>query len=55
MDFSKVYDIKFNDLVIHFLPFPLRKSKMIAWLRSLVKPIVNPSYSVYQLPACSDL
>ncbi|MCH4824310.1 hypothetical protein ML462_14130 [Gramella lutea] len=41
MDFSKVYDIKFNDLVIHFLPFPLRKIKMIAWLRSLVKPISN--------------
>lgn len=41
MDFSKVYDIRLNDLVIHSLPINLRQSKMIAWLRCLVKPVVN--------------
>jgi len=41
MDYSKVYDIDFEKLVIHFLPVGLRKSKMIAWLRSLVKPVSN--------------
>jgi len=41
MNYSKVYDIDFEKLVIHFLPVGLRKSKMIAWLRSLVKPVLN--------------
>lgn len=41
MDFSKVYDIDFNSLVVHYLPMGLRKPKIIAWLRCLVKPVVN--------------
>lgn len=41
MNYSKVYDIDFEKLVIHLLPVELRKSRMIAWLRSLVKPIAN--------------
>lgn len=41
MNFSKVYDINLNDLVIHCLPIGLRKSRQIAWLRSLIKPVVN--------------
>ena len=41
MDFSKVYNFSINDLVVHFLPVNYRKAKHIAWLRSLVKPLVN--------------
>lgn len=41
MDYSNVYNIDFNRLVVHFLPMELRQSKMIAWLRCLMKPVAN--------------
>ena len=38
---SEVYDINFNRLVVHFLPIAHRNLVFIAWLRALVKPLVN--------------
>lgn len=37
----KVFEINFNNLVVHFLPMGLRKQDAIAWLRALVKPIAT--------------
>lgn len=41
MDYSKIYDLHLNQLIVHFLPTGLRRTKMISWLRCLIKPMVN--------------
>lgn len=45
---SKVYDIDIKKLSVLLLPTFLRKAKIVAWLHSLVTPLVSLHYSFIQ-------
>lgn len=45
---SKIFDINFNRWAILLLPTTLRQSKMIAWLKVLVSPLVSLHYKFIQ-------
>ncbi len=45
---SKVFDIDIKKLTVLLLPTFLRKAKMIAWLHSLVTPLVSLCYLFQQ-------
>lgn len=45
---SKIFEIDLNKWVVLLLPTTLRQSKMIAWLKVLVSPIVSLHYKFIQ-------
>ena len=41
MTWDRIYTLDINLLGIHLLPIDLRKPKMIAWIKSMLKPVGN--------------